>query len=98
MAEHRPMRIEAGSLSESLTQQFYDWERLGRGWQIYDFPVDPEPPFRPFFCHGVPEFVSVDDGIEQTSGLRSFFRTLIAAPRRAVEQLAPPPEREEIRP
>src|SRR5207249_10384887 len=31
---------------------FYGWERRGRGWQVWPYPVELEPPFRPV----VPEF------------------------------------------
>src|ERR1043166_3332136 len=34
---------------ESISRQFYEWERRGRGWQVFDFPVELEPPFRPFY-------------------------------------------------
>lgn len=34
--------------SERLTHNFYTWETRGRGWQVYDYPIDLEPPFRPF--------------------------------------------------
>src|SRR5436189_6291743 len=34
---------------ESIARQFYEWERRGRGWQLFDFPVELEPPFRPFY-------------------------------------------------
>ena len=33
---------------ERLTQSFYEWEIRGRGWLIFDEPVDLEPPFRAF--------------------------------------------------
>ena len=36
---------------EQLTAQFYDWEQRGRGWQVWPWPVDLEPPFRPFFLY-----------------------------------------------
>jgi hypothetical protein len=35
------------SREESLTRQFYDWEKRGRGWSVYSYPVELEPPFRP---------------------------------------------------
>jgi hypothetical protein len=37
--------------AELLTAQFYDWERRGRGWQLYEAPVILEPPFSPFNRH-----------------------------------------------
>lgn len=39
---------------ELLTRQFYDWETRGRGWQVWNEPVDLEPPFRPFWSHALP--------------------------------------------
>jgi hypothetical protein len=40
--------------AELLTREFYAWERRGRGWQVWDAPVDLEPPFRPFWFHALP--------------------------------------------
>src|SRR5665213_2466842 len=50
-----------GTLAERFTAQFYEWERIGRGWDIYSTPVDIEPPFYPFY-HAVPQASFVDDG------------------------------------
>lgn len=50
--------------SEFFTAQFYDWERRGRGWDLFDVPVDLEPIFVPFFGY-FPEDIQnsfVDDG------------------------------------
>jgi hypothetical protein len=46
---------------------FYAWERRGRGWQVWPYPVELEPPFRPV----APEFAAaplppVDDGRTHT--------------------------------
>jgi hypothetical protein len=49
------------STAQALTKQFYDWERCGRGWYKTDYTVDLEPPFYPFFGHGVSEEI-IDDG------------------------------------
>jgi excisionase family DNA binding protein len=49
---------------ESLSRQFYNWERRGRGWQVHDFPVELEPPFRPFFLFESPGSPHTDDGRE----------------------------------
>jgi excisionase family DNA binding protein len=78
-----------GPAWEALTRQFYDWEMRGRGWQVFDRPVELEPPFRPFFGH----FVStptqfVDDGRMQTS-LSSFVGGLFKAPARPAAVLPP---------
>jgi hypothetical protein len=56
---------------ERLTAQFYEWERRGRGWQIWDCPVELEPPFRPFLYHYTEPGPAVDDARTPTilSGL-----------------------------
>ena len=53
---------------EALTRQFYEWERRGRGWQVFDQPVALEPPFRPFFGHFLPATPGAahDDGRKAT--------------------------------
>ena len=58
------------TLEEQLTQQFYSWEKCGRGWQVWDDPVELEPPFRPFF-HYLPATPVFDDARKPT-----FFSTL----------------------
>ncbi len=40
-----------GTLEEQLTEEFYRWELRGRGWQVWDAAILPEPPFRPFLGH-----------------------------------------------
>jgi hypothetical protein len=54
------------SLEERLTAQFYAWEKRGRGWQVWDCPVDLEPPFRPFFFHSVTPGPVFDDARKPT--------------------------------
>lgn len=58
-------------VEDKLTEQFYRWELRGRGWQVADFPVRMEPPFRPFTGHFVPPRPQRDDGRRHTflSGL-----------------------------
>jgi hypothetical protein len=53
-------------LDEQLSKQFREWELRGRGWQVFDEPVCPEPPFRPFHGHYVPDAPPVDDGRKPT--------------------------------
>lgn len=36
---------------DAITRNFYAWEIRGRGWQVYDYLVSLEPPFRPFMWH-----------------------------------------------
>lgn len=50
------------TLIEELTQQFYDWEKCGRGWQLWEEPVEIEPAFQPFFRHYTQYTPLPDDG------------------------------------
>ena len=54
------------SRSEQLTAHFYEWEQRGRGWPMFDEPVDLEPPFHPFFGHVVTTPQTVDDSKRPT--------------------------------
>src|SRR5205807_1043198 len=51
---------------EQFTGQFRQWELRGRGWQAFDGPVCPEPPFVPFNGHYLPDAPPVDDGRKPT--------------------------------
>lgn len=52
---------------ELLTEQFYAWERRGRGWRVWDHAVGVEPAFVPFRFHWVPrERPELDDGRQPT--------------------------------
>jgi hypothetical protein len=42
------------SRAELLTAHFYDWEKRGRGWYVFDNPVELEPEFAPFFPYVLP--------------------------------------------
>src|SRR5476649_218764 len=66
-------------LDEQLAAQFHQWELRGRGWQVFDEPVSPEPPFRPFRGHYLPDTPVVDDGRKPTF-LSSLFRKVAAVP------------------
>ncbi len=48
-------------LDEHLNEQFHLWEIRGRGWQVGDEPVYPEPPFKPFYGYRLPPAPRVDD-------------------------------------
>jgi hypothetical protein len=67
------------TLAEQLTARFYAWEKRGRGWKVWDEPVDLEPPYAPFF-HRLPELhAPIDDGREPglfdlwSAKIREFF-------------------------
>ncbi len=62
-------------LEERFSEQFYKWELRGRGWQLWDHPVSPEPPFRPFYGHYIAPQTIVDDGRRPTF-LSSFISKL----------------------
>lgn len=54
------------TLAEQLTINFYNWERRGRGWNVWGYPVELEPPYVPFF-HTLPfEPEEIDDGRKPT--------------------------------
>jgi hypothetical protein len=76
------------STADRLTRQFYDWEKRGRGWQLFDYPVLPEPPFVPFRGYYLPA-PSSDDGRKPT------FLSSLAE--RAFAWLASSPQREEVK-
>jgi len=76
---------------EQFSEQFRRWELRGRGWQVFDEPVYPEPPFVPF-AHYLPETPVVDDGRRPTV-LSSLFRKL-ASPRPGAPPAIPEPEEE----
>jgi hypothetical protein len=73
---------------EELSRQFHDWEIRGRGWDVYEEPVRPEPPFRPFAGHFLKDAPIIDDGRRPTilSSLLSKFATAIQ------KQSTPDPE------
>ena len=80
------------SSEERLTRQFYEWEMWGRGWRVWDQPVDLEPPFEPFFGHFVQSGPGrpPDDGRKPTL-LSSFTDRFLALMGSQDESLAPLP-------
>ena len=74
-------------LDEQLTGQFHQWELRGRGWQVFDKPVAPEPPFRPFHGHYLPDAPPVDDGRKPT-----FFNSLVEKLSGKLSTAPPPAE------
>lgn len=76
---------------ERLTAQFYDWEKRGRGWKLWNYPVELEPPFRPFFYHYVERGPAADDARKPTV-LSSFIDGILG---RSVAPSLPAPVEEE---
>jgi predicted DNA-binding transcriptional regulator AlpA len=79
------------TLEERLAAQFYDWERRGRGWQLWNCPVELEPPFRPFLLHYVNPGPAIDDARKPTV-LSSFVDGLLG--RTSIPALPVPVEEE----
>jgi hypothetical protein len=50
------------STAAALTNQFYEWEKRGRGWAVAAYSCDLEPPFVPFFGHVIDRGEIIDDG------------------------------------
>lgn len=75
------------SPTEIITLSFYAWEIRGRGWTVAPYPVELEPPFRPF---GIlpdlsPSYEVIDDGKRPT-----FLSSLVESVKGAFLP-APPP-------
>ncbi|MEO0339111.1 MAG: hypothetical protein AAF242_07840, partial [Bacteroidota bacterium] len=56
----------AGFGADALTENFYLWEARGRGWLVFDEPVDLEPPFVPFIHSYPASGTTYDDGLKTT--------------------------------
>src|SRR5437870_11693050 len=82
------------TVAELLTDQFYQWELRGRGWQLADAPVELEPPFRPFEGHVLPRHFFADDGIQETRLSRFAGKVLNFLGKPADAQ--PPPEQDGV--
>jgi hypothetical protein len=89
------------SKAEHLTKQFYEWELRGRGWKVYDYPVELEPPFEPFRYHFAPKEPVADDTLRPTipGKLWRFARDLLRSGvelENEDEEAEPEPEPEEF--
>jgi hypothetical protein len=74
---------------EQFSEQFRRWELRGRGWQVFDGPVHPEPPFVPFHGHRLLETQAIDNGRRPTF-LSSLYRKLTSPPTEAPPDGGPP--------
>ena len=92
------VRDEAtGALTRAVavTTAFYAWERRGRGWDVFDYPVSLEPAFRPFSLHTTAPPVIADDARKPTrlgAWFGAFFGGSVAETQAAVEAEEPEPE------
>lgn len=77
------------SVHDQVSKQFYAWEARGRGWRVFDGPVDPEPPFEPFVGYSLAP--AIDDGRKPTA-LSSFIARLSRSLAKERPIIAEPPE------
>jgi len=63
------------SAHDYYSENFLKWETRGRGWQLFELPVYPEPPFTPFGYRSMAELPAMDDGRRPTF-LNSLFQKL----------------------
>jgi type IV secretion system coupling TraD/TrwB family protein len=82
---------------EQFSEQFRKWELRGRGWQVFDGPVQPEPPFVPFDFHRLQEPPAIDNGLRPTF-LSSLYRKLTALPPEPPPVIPEPEEEPEPHP
>jgi len=84
----------ASTLAEQLTEDFYAWEKRGRGWDVWPYPVALEPPFRPFLGHFVNPQPVFDDARKPTflGALVDSVRERFTGKRADAELLAPLPD------
>lgn len=52
--------------TEALTAHFYEWEKRGRGWYVFDKTIELEPEFIPFFPYVAPITKVVDESLRPT--------------------------------
>ena len=57
---------DAETREQALTRRFYEWERRGRGWDVFPYPVELEPPFRPVYLAAESSAQPLDDGRRPT--------------------------------
>jgi len=65
-----------GRLDEIVSEQFTRWEQRGRGWQVWPYPVTPEPPFSPFVGFRLPPASPQSDDGRKPGMLASLFDSL----------------------
>lgn len=68
----------ASKVAQALTEQFYQWEICGRGWQVFEEPVWLEPYYEPF-TRNIPHPTSFYDDGRKPSLLGSVFKTITSA-------------------
>lgn len=73
--------MTAPTRAQRVAESFAAWECRGRGWDLADYPVSLEPPYRPFFLLPCPEapVACIDDGKRPTllSAVHEYLRTAL---------------------
>jgi len=90
-----PHPFHASPLAAQLTANFYRWEQRGRGWQVWDYPVNLEPPYEPFVHALLDPGPVIDDGQHPTllGVLSEYICNLFSpAPVAPARLVAPEPE------
>lgn len=77
------------NIHEQFSAQFARFEKPGRGWQVFDQPVSPEPPFQEFRGYSLDE--ALDDGRRPTflSSLLGRVRQKLSTQSPTLEHLTP---------
>ena len=78
------------NLAKALVEQFYAWERRGRGWYKADFVADLEPPFEPFWGHFIEGDEIIDDA-KTPSVLSAVAELFVPKPPAPLKEPEPPP-------
>jgi hypothetical protein len=95
--------MAALSPAEHITKSFYAWESRGRGWDVAQYPVALEPPYRPYFLlpdTGGDQPVRLDDGKRPTwlSNAFDYTKRLFSGDANKEEELAAPFAEQELYP
>lgn len=73
--------------SQKATLNFYQWEARGRGWSLFETPVDIEPPYEQFEHKRFSNEVQIDDG--RLPNLLDGIKRLIDSSKQTVTQTIP---------
>lgn len=72
------------SASEKATLNFYRWELRGRGWYLFDHPVDIEPPYERFEHRSHEPRDRIDDG--RVPSIFGMLTKVISPPKKEVKE------------
>src|SRR5438309_5065252 len=81
----------SASLPERLTEDFYRWELRGRGWQLWPYPVELEPPYRPFFFWSLLAPPRATDDAQRPTATSTFTGSLLNLLREPAPAATPEP-------